>query len=291
MNLVENFESFFGGNPYLNAISFLLAILGIFFTVYFYLKSQRVRKPMYVMRTVNLVRENIQKMGRINILYDGKAVNNLSVTKIALWNDGKETVNNSDVAKKNPLKLSIRNDCAFLDVEMIYQKNPSNGFDVSISEDHKFVNITFDYFDFEEGIVLQTFHTGNKSSDICLEGQVKSVKEIQRNGSFSPFLSLFIVDVLRQTTIPYRKAKMLVNWTIFFIGLLSICLSIVLMFIETNPIKSDPETDRILLVISLGAIGLLYFFIGYNGIKRNIPKGFDVFNEEFLKEEKEDKFE
>ena len=62
--------------------------------------------------------------------------------------------------------------------EIIYQKNPSNDFNISISNDNKYVDITFDYFDFEEGIVLQVFHTGNKSDDITLVGQIKSVKNI-----------------------------------------------------------------------------------------------------------------
>lgn len=286
MNTLGIFEYFFDGNPYLNAISFLLAILGVIFTVYFYIKSKKIRKPIYMLRTVNLVRENIQKIVKINILYNGKAINNLSITKIALWNGGKETIDNNDVARKNPLRLSIKNDCMFLDAEIIYQKNTSNGFNISISDDHKYIDITFDYFDFEEGIVLQVFHTGNKSDDITLIGQIKSVKQIQRGNTTHSLFPLPFIDILQQAAIPHKQKQLYGDWLIFIIGILSVCLSIIFMFVRIDFLRSDPEVDRITLIISLGAIGLLYLFMGYRGIKRHIPKGFDVFNEEFLREEK-----
>lgn len=173
-NTIQYFTELFNNNPLLNAFSLFLAILGIIFTTYFYFKSKRIRMPIYILRTVNLVRENVQKIDTVNILYAGNKVNNLSITKIAFWNDGKETINNSDVAQNNPIRLIIDKDCIFLDAEIIYQKNPSNDFNISISNDNKYVDITFDYFDFEEGIVLQVFHTGNKSDDITLVGQIKS---------------------------------------------------------------------------------------------------------------------
>lgn len=71
---------------------------------------------------MNLVRENVQKIDTVNILYAGNKVDNLSITKIAFWNDGKETINNSDVAQNNPIRLIIDKDLYFLDAEIIYQK-------------------------------------------------------------------------------------------------------------------------------------------------------------------------
>lgn len=280
------FESFFDSNPYFNAASFLLAILGIVFSIYFYVKSQKKREPTYISRTVNLVRENIQKIDRINILYDGKAVDNLSITKIALWNNGKETIDCGDVAKKNPLRLSIKNDYIFLNAEVIYQKNTSNNFEISISEDHKYIYITFDYFDFEEGIVLQAFHTGNKSSDVMLEGQIKSVSQIRRADTSSSILSSFLINSLNEKRLSRKESRTILGWSQLIIGILSLIFVTFTFFTKKDYFRSDTETDRIIFVISFSLVGLLYLFMGYNCIKRYIPKGFDVFNEEFLKEKR-----
>ena len=112
-NTIQYFTELFNNNPLLNAFSLFLAILGIIFTTYFYFKSKKIRIPIYILRTVNLVRENVQKIDTVNILYAGNKVDNLSITKIAFWNDGKETINNSDVAQNNPIRLIIDKDCIF----------------------------------------------------------------------------------------------------------------------------------------------------------------------------------
>lgn len=230
---------------------------------------------------MNLVRENVQKIDTVNILYAGNKVNNLSITKIAFWNDGKETINNSDVAQNNPIRLIIDKDCIFLDAEIIYQKNPSNDFNISISNDNKYVDITFDYFDFEEGIVLQVFHTGNKSDDITLVGQIKSVKNIQRKDYFSSFIPTYIVNILKKTTLPKKIAKLVSGWTVFIMGLCLVLFALIIPFIEIVPKDSNPEKSRLEMIVFLGIVGILYASMGYSLIKRKIPKGFNVFNEEF----------
>lgn len=280
-NTIQYFTELFNSNPLLNAFSLFLAILGIIFTSYFYFKSKKNRIPIYILRTVNLVRENVQKIDTVNILYAGNKVNNLSITKIAFWNDGKETINNSDVAQNNPIRLIIAKDCIFLDAEIIYQKNPSNDFNISISSDNKYVDIAFDYFDFEEGIVLQVFHTGNGSDDISLVGQVKSVKKIQRKDYSSTFIPTYILDILKKTTLPKKMTRLVPGWTVFIMGLLSIIVAFIMPFIEITPKDLNPEDSRLEQIVSFGIVGVLYVLMGYSMIKRKIPKGFNVFNEEF----------
>lgn len=285
----ENLNDFFDGNIYFNVFNLLIAIISIVSSVFFYIKSKKNKKPTYILRTVNLIREKIQKIDRVNVLFDGNTVKNLSITKIAFWNDGKDTIDKADVSKKNPIRLTIKDDYIFLETEIIYQKNLSNDFKVSISDDHKYIDIDFDYFDFEEGIVLQVFHTGNKSTDISIIGQIKSVKRIQRKDNTHSFLPSFIVVFFRKISISSRKIKNIVDWTILIIGLFSILMSIYLSFSKTELImESDPESDRISLIVSFVVIGLLYFYMGCSSLKRNIPKGFDIFNEEFLKEKNND---
>lgn len=61
-------------------------------------------------------------------------------------------------------------------------KNKANSFTVEISNDGKAVAINFDYFDCNEGVILQVFHTGNSSNNISLIGRIKSVNRIKRKG-------------------------------------------------------------------------------------------------------------
>ena len=277
MEYIEEFNAFFNGSPYANTLSFLFGILGIIFTIYFYIKGKKTRKPVYMVRTVNLVRKNIKKIDKINILYNGNSINDLSITKIAFWNDGKETIDNKDVAKTNPLRLSINNDSMFLDAKIIYQKNVANDFNISISKDHKYININFDYFDFEEGIVLQIIHTGNKNNDISLEGQIKSVKNILRKENKSFILPINIIEILQSKKI----YKPFIGWSIIVIGIAIMIGTLIPSFVDYLFMEPDYKKNKLLLIIFTELLGFIYILLGLSFLKRNTPKGFDIFNDEF----------
>lgn len=273
----------FNGNPILNVVSLLLAILGLVFTIYFYFKSKKSRNPTYIVRTINLIKENAQKIDTVSILYSGEKVKNLSISKIALWNDGKETIDSKDVALNNLVKIKIKDEFEFLDSEILYQKNKANDFKIQLSPDNKSISISFDYFDFEEGIVIQLFHTGNTSDDIFIDGTIKSVKKILRREHSTNFLPTNFIKWLKddKEIIGKRKIKILTGWILIIIGFLACLLAFIIPSFKQTIIEtpvSKKEADILDLATMLP--GLLYIWLGYKVIKRRIPKGFDIFNEE-----------
>ncbi len=280
-NNIQYFIEWLNNNPLLNIMSLLLTILSIVTAIYFYLKGKKNKIPTYILRTISLVQENIQKIETVNILYSGNKIDNLSITKIAFWNDGKETIDHSDIAQNNPIRLTIEKDYIFLDAEILYQKNPSNDFNISLSEDNKYIDITFDYFDYEEGIILQVFHTGNKSNNITLTGQIKSVKKFHRKDRSLSFIPTSIANILRKKIIPDKGIELILGWPTFIIGLFFIFLSLISSHLQTPPKEYNPEANKLAVSIVAGISGLIYCLMGYSIIKRKIPKGFNVFNEEF----------
>lgn len=194
-NVFYEINSFFQGNYIFNILSFAIGIIGIISSFYFYFKSKRSRIPIYFIRTINLVRERIQKLDTVEIFFSGKRIINLSITKIAILNIGKETINFMDVAINNPLKVIIDDKYEILEAEILVSNNNSNDFKISIEENKKAILIKFDYFDYEEGLVLQLAHTGNSNEDIVVTGNIKSVKKIIRkdytNVIFPSLISFF----------------------------------------------------------------------------------------------------
>lgn len=278
MEYIKKFIGLFTDNSYINFLSFLFGLGGIIFTIYFYIKGKKVKKPVYMIRTINLVREKIKKIDKINILYNGNSINDLSITKIAFWNEGKETIDNNDIAKNDPLRLSISNDYMFLDAKIIYQKNTANDFKILMSQDHKYIDINFDYFDFEEGIVLQIIHTGNKNNDISLNGKIKSVKNIRRKESKHSISHSIMTST--KTWKNRRKFKSIIGCLFIIIGLLLIIGSIIPSFMRYLLFVPDYRYST-LLIIYVWLISILYLLLGVSYVKRNIPKGFDIFNDEF----------
>ena len=270
---------FFEGNPIFNIITLVLAISGIVFTIYYYYKSKKVKIPTYVVRTINLVREKIQKIETVQILYSGEKINNLSISKIAFWNEGRETINFKDVAKSNSLRVVIEKEFNILDCEVLYQKNPANDFNVKVSEDNKRIDISFDYFDFEEGIVLQIFHTGNANSDIKMTGSFKSVNQIKRKEFSNSILPKFFTKAFVPNNNKSNRSinRSIIGWTMLIIGIIYIVISPFYIH-RTEAFALPSEIYNKILVCS---IGIPYIWYGYRTLKRSIPKGFDIFNDEF----------
>lgn len=121
-SLANIISDFLNENPYMTLMVFTCTVASVILAIYFYYKSKKNKKPTYIVRTINLVNEKIKHKSVIDFLYLGQKINNISFTKIAFWNDGKDTINFSDVAKNSQLKIKIKEGYKILDCKILYQK-------------------------------------------------------------------------------------------------------------------------------------------------------------------------
>lgn len=290
-DFITNTIKFFEGNPLLNIITFTLTIGSILSAIYFYIKGKKTKRPMYVVRTINLIKERIQKISPVHISYKGGQINTLSITKIALWNDGRDTIDAGDVAKKSPLRIVIDPAYEILDCEILYIKNKSNDFKVQLSDDGKYVDLTFDYFDFAEGLVLQIYHTGSLSENVKIEGQIKSVKVIRRKEYPLSILPAFLSSSNKKKDRSFSNKKngnsssvvqeKLVGSILIILGILG-SFSILKDYSEGEIMKIGSNDFYFLFsAVILFLMCLIYVRLGYLLIRKRIPQGFDIFSDEF----------
>lgn len=271
--------NFFEANPYLNIVSLLIAILGIILSIYFYQRSLKLKKPIFLVRTINLVKQNVNKIESVEILYKGDKIQNLSISKIALWNDGKDTINFNDIAQNNPIKISIDESYQILDAEIIFQKNPSNDFRIELQPNQKSAILTFDYFDFAEGTIINVYHTGESSQNISLTGTVKSVRNIARKTSHITFVPSLFQDFF-ESKLSKRKLsrKKTIGWLTIALGILMVLTCLQYVFTTEEITKRIVSTSE---KWGLGIMALVYLYLGIQILKRRTPRGFDIFHDEF----------
>lgn len=161
---------------------FSLAIggIGIVISFLFFFLSRKKKIPVYRCRTTRLITSSINQIDELDILYDKKKLNALSITKVALWNAGRDTISWSDVSELDRLRISIGSDYEILSCVILKQTRIANNFSVQIADDKKSIYISFDYFDHNEGVVLKIRHTGSSSSEISVNGSIKAVQKIKR---------------------------------------------------------------------------------------------------------------
>jgi hypothetical protein len=150
MTSYSDFLNLISQTPWLN-FSNILALLSIISTITVpivtNIRSKKYKRPTYRTKTISLLKESFEKIKSADILYNGNKINNLSITKIAIWNDGKETINNTDVSETDKFRIEIDKEYKILDYEIVHQKNYANAFRLTKINDNE-LEINFHYFDY-----------------------------------------------------------------------------------------------------------------------------------------------
>lgn len=251
-------------NLWLGTVPSIIALLSVALAIIFYIKGKKVKLPCYAVRTVNIVRDLVSKFESLEMRYSGQPIRNLSVTKIAFWNAGRDTVDAQNIAPADPLRVRVKKGCKIFDAKIVYAKNLANQFSTTISDDQSYTTLQFDYVDKDEGVVIQLIHTGRSNDDIKVRGSIK--------GAGKPTYRY----VPSSSTKRFRRVKA--------IGFFSVALMLIglLLYLAGRPPTEQERVVffRIMLpVSSLLIIG--YSMLGFRVLKRRLPEGFDVFEEEF----------
>ncbi|MDP2045313.1 MAG: hypothetical protein Q8L00_03775, partial [Deltaproteobacteria bacterium] len=97
MNSTLIFIETMASNPLVIVSAYLLSLLSVILAIILYIKSKKMKIPCYATNTINIFRDYNSNIESLEILYGGKLINNLSITKLAFWNAGKETIKKADL--------------------------------------------------------------------------------------------------------------------------------------------------------------------------------------------------
>lgn len=263
-------------NPWLALAGFLVTVFSLALAVIFYLRSRKRKLIRYAVRSTNMVKGLVSKIESLEMLYKGQRVEDLTVTRIAIWNAGEETINSDDVASGDPLCIRVGEGLKVLDEKILSIKNPTNQFAVERCPDQQGVVMKFDYLDSDEGAVIQIFHTGTSSDQVKIEGTIKGLGKVPR------------------TTVPPFKRKLTISLPPPFKGTLAefgvsgrtfgalllistIVVGSFLILVPDAPPRPVSFRGKVLPVL-LGT--LPYWAVGLYYIKRRMPRGFEAFEKE-----------
>lgn len=255
---------------YLTIASFILAIISIYLAIFFYIKGKRKKEPSYIKSSYNIIQDFSSKLSDLDIRYKDEIVNNLTITKIVIWNGGNETVRNTDIAEADPITLYSENGVKILNAEIIKCSNKVNNASISKIINNNSINFAFDFFDRDQGVVIQIIHTGISSRDINVGGTIKGFGNLKyidlprhRN-----LRSIFPTYLIRNTKL---KSKHL-GYIIFLTLLLATILGILVLIFE----KENKEVGLVLTI----TYGIMIIPSYYIFVKIRMPKSLDIIDDE-----------
>jgi drug/metabolite transporter superfamily protein YnfA len=170
-------------NPMVTLGGVVLGLLGIVLAIVFYFRAKREKKPYFEVASNTLIEGIHKSLDGLQLQYKGAPQDRITVTKVAFWNAGRDTINKNDLVMVDPIGIICSKRLAILDVQVIQVSSPSNS--VSLGEaitrsDEIFFPIEFEYLDEGDFFVVQIVHAGEKSERFKVSGKIKSVKQIER---------------------------------------------------------------------------------------------------------------
>ena len=163
---------FLESNPWLNLVFLALALLSVIISLALHYFGKRQKIPVFNKKSFTLIKDSLSELEGLSINFMGSEVANLTTTKISIWNKGKDTIDRRDVAPLDPVRVEVEGDYKILQSKIIYESNDINNFKICRADDLK-VEIDFDYFYKNEGIVVQIYHTSPSDENIKIAGTIK----------------------------------------------------------------------------------------------------------------------
>jgi hypothetical protein len=199
MDKINELLKWFNENEWLNLIFFILAMISIIFSILFYIKNKKRKIPTYLIKSFNLMRNNLSNIEQVKIFFSNEEVKSLTISKIAIWNRGNDVINKSDVAPSNPISLKVDKYSEILNAKISYIKNDTNNFSIIVSEDRKSILLDFDYFYKNDGLTIDVYHTGFLDNSINLDGTIKDAPKFSKfNYNKEGFIVLRVIKKLEK---------------------------------------------------------------------------------------------
>jgi hypothetical protein len=119
----------------------------------------------------------LKRNSNIEIKYNEIPVKNLTVSKFAFWNGGKDTIDRKDIPDLSKLSIQVKDDIEIYDARIVYATDEANS--VRLNKQDKNIVINFEYLDFHQGALIKIIHSGNSSEDLIISGKIKGVGDFK----------------------------------------------------------------------------------------------------------------
>lgn len=164
-------------NPYTLLFLAVISIFSTIFGIYTWCAGKQRKELSVYYKSDILIKAGKQRIPKLDILYDGNEIDDLSSTKLYIWNSGNQVLNNSDIVSSRPPRVVSANNATLLDVQIIRSSDTTNAFSISQKNENA-AQFDFEYIDHGDGILVQILHTGNYS-DIEFDCKIKGGREIK----------------------------------------------------------------------------------------------------------------
>lgn len=249
-------------------------IIGLPLSIYLYFKSKKEKSLKFEIKSNNIFKNFESIIENIKVTCEDKNISTLTITKILIWCDGKETIYNTDIATQMPLIIKSKEGKEILEAKIVSSNNQTNNTTLEKLENNNY-KINFEFLDNKDGFIIQVVHTGSSSKDIILNGKIKGMKgNIEKKDSKN---NKILNKIFESKILKFFILK-LSHYFILFTTFTVIVYTTYLLISKNKEFKKELEV----MGIGFYVIFIFYIFMFISTAKlllkkRRIPKEFQDF--------------
>ena len=177
-------------NPYWTAAGLLATFIALIIAVITPIIQRRKKRIFFSFSNTPLVSRDVAKINGIEILFQGKPVEQVSVSSIHIWNGGNTIITQDDFYKGHELLLKPRDKISILGVDLLKQSEETIECKTQCSDVN--VALSFQALEKRDYISLNLYYTGNADTVFELRGKIKEGKIINKTYDIEKQISLLM---------------------------------------------------------------------------------------------------
>lgn len=178
-----NIESIIA-NPWVGFIGTLLGIVGIVVSLVLYFRTRKFQLPACHKSSIRWYDGNQVPHADVRLTFQGRVIPRFSITHMAFWNAGNQTIRKSDFVSASPLRLKIPPNTEVFDIRVLSSTAPEIG--ASIASPVSFppgafseIPVHFEYLDPDDGFSIQIIHDAASPDEFEFVGKLPGVREFR----------------------------------------------------------------------------------------------------------------
>jgi len=223
-------------------LGYFIGLLGILATIISVVVIRERKEPVYSVSPTSLVAKTVPEEERLKIYWDSTEIQSVSLVKIAIWNKGRRTIDQSDFIK--PLRIKPSENVNILATETLRTSRSTLEFIRKIEEDEDSIESVVilvegnEVLEHGDGGIFHILYSGSEDCEWQLDTRIKGVQEIPKISSekleFKPnwsniiafiFFIVFIICRFTSAAIRHkRKAYKKINWIACIVGVTFLAL-------------------------------------------------------------------
>lgn len=115
-------------NPYAWVILSVCTIMSFVFGIYTWFAGKRKKEFSYISNSHKIIEKGKNRIPQLELKYEGRDIDNLTITNYVIWNTGNEVINFSDMVAEKELKIYSSNtaNTIILDARIIEETEETN---------------------------------------------------------------------------------------------------------------------------------------------------------------------